>query len=64
MGKSIIIKPRVNIHFPWKLIIGDNVWIGEGAIILAGSIIQKGSIIPAYSIVNGLVISKSIFKKN
>lgn len=36
----------------------------KGAIILAGSIIQKGAIIPAYSIVNGLVISKSIFKKN
>lgn len=34
MGKSIIIKPRVNIHFPWKLIIGDNVWIGEESFLL------------------------------
>ena len=47
-----------------EIIIEDNVWIGEGAIILAGSLIQKGAIIPAYSIVNGFVISKSIYKKN
>lgn len=34
IGKDVIIKPRVNIHFPWKLIIGDNVWIGEEAFLL------------------------------
>jgi len=34
VGKGVIIKPRVNIHFPWKLIIGDDVWIGEEAFIL------------------------------
>ena len=32
IGKGLVIKPRVNIHFPWKLMIGDNVWIGEEAI--------------------------------
>jgi putative colanic acid biosynthesis acetyltransferase WcaF len=34
VGKGIIIKPRVNIHFPWKLEIGNHVWIGEEAFIL------------------------------
>lgn len=34
VGKGLIIKPRVNIHFPWKLEIGENVWIGEEAFIL------------------------------
>lgn len=34
VGKDLVIKPRVNIHFPWKLTIGDNVWIGEEAFLL------------------------------
>lgn len=34
VGKGLVIKPRVNIHFPWKLIIGDDVWIGEEAFLL------------------------------
>jgi putative colanic acid biosynthesis acetyltransferase WcaF len=34
VGKGIVIKPQVNIHFPWKLEIGDHVWIGEEAYIL------------------------------
>lgn len=34
VGKGLVIKPRVNIHFPWKLSIGDNVWIGEEAFFL------------------------------
>ncbi len=29
IGKNVIIKPNVNIKFPWNLIIGDNIWIGE-----------------------------------
>jgi putative colanic acid biosynthesis acetyltransferase WcaF len=29
IGKNIIIKPHVKIKYPWKLIIGDNCWIGE-----------------------------------
>lgn len=34
IGKGLIIKPRVNIHFPWKLVVGDHVWIGEEAFLL------------------------------
>lgn len=29
VGKSFVIKPEVNIKYPWKLTIGDYVWIGE-----------------------------------
>ena len=29
VGKSVIIKPRVRIKYPWFLHIGDNSWIGE-----------------------------------
>ena len=29
IGKGVVIKPNVNIKYPWKLIVGDHVWIGE-----------------------------------
>ncbi|MBX3097427.1 MAG: hypothetical protein KF812_11240 [Fimbriimonadaceae bacterium] len=29
VGAGLYIRPRVNIHMPWKLVIGDHVWIGE-----------------------------------
>ena len=31
VGRGLVIKPRVNIKYPWRLRIGDDVWIGEGA---------------------------------
>lgn len=31
LGIGVVIKPYVTIKFPWKLIIGDHVWIGERA---------------------------------
>jgi putative colanic acid biosynthesis acetyltransferase WcaF len=34
VGVGLVLKPRVNIHFPWKLAIGDHVWIGEEALLL------------------------------
>jgi putative colanic acid biosynthesis acetyltransferase WcaF len=34
VGRGVMIKPRVNIHFPWKLQIGDHTWIGEEVFIL------------------------------
>ena len=30
IGVDVIIKPNVNIKYPWKLKVGDCVWIGEG----------------------------------
>src|SRR5688500_6654904 len=29
LGKGVVIKPSVNIKYPWKLSIGDYTWIGE-----------------------------------
>jgi putative colanic acid biosynthesis acetyltransferase WcaF len=29
IGKGVVIKPSVNIKFPWKLQVGDQSWIGE-----------------------------------
>jgi len=29
IGKGVVIKPGVNIKYPWKLSIGDYTWIGE-----------------------------------
>lgn len=29
VGSGVVIKPSVNIKYPWRLVIGDNVWIGE-----------------------------------
>ena len=29
VGNKVVIKPHVNIKYPWKLSIGDNSWIGE-----------------------------------
>ena len=30
VGRGVVIKPNVNIKYPWKLVIGDHSWIGEG----------------------------------
>ncbi len=30
VGNGVVIKPHVNIKYPWRLRIGDHSWIGEG----------------------------------
>ena len=30
IGSGVVIKPAVNIKYPWRLTIGNHVWIGEG----------------------------------
>jgi putative colanic acid biosynthesis acetyltransferase WcaF len=34
VGSRVTIKPRINIHFPWKLDIGNDVWLGEEILLL------------------------------
>ena len=29
IGRGVVIKPRVNVKYPWKLRVGNHVWIGE-----------------------------------
>ncbi|HYE37382.1 WcaF family extracellular polysaccharide biosynthesis acetyltransferase [Methylocaldum sp.] len=43
IGTGLVIKPRVNIKYPWNLTIGDHVWIGEGAGIDNLAPVQIGS---------------------
>jgi putative colanic acid biosynthesis acetyltransferase WcaF len=34
IGQGVLVRHRVRVHWPWKLAIGDDSWIGEGAWIL------------------------------
>lgn len=42
IGRGVNIKPRVNIHFPWKLVVGNDVWIGEEAFLLNFELLTIG----------------------
>lgn len=30
IGNGVVIKPRVRVKLPWRLVVGDHSWIGEG----------------------------------
>lgn len=34
VGRGLVLRPRSNIHFPWKLEIGEHCWIGQECEIL------------------------------
>jgi putative colanic acid biosynthesis acetyltransferase WcaF len=34
VGSGVLIRHRVRVQWPWKLVVGDNCWIGEGAWLL------------------------------
>src|ERR1700736_1317428 len=35
VGEGVVVRSQVNISFPWRLEIGDDVWIGDGVWILS-----------------------------
>lgn len=43
VGVGVVIKPRVTIHFPWKLTLGEHVWIGEEVFILNFEAVEIGA---------------------
>ena len=43
IGVGVRIKPRVNIHLPWNLVIGDHSWVGEEATILNFECVHIGA---------------------
>lgn len=43
VGKGVTIKPKVNIKYPWKLVIGDHCWLGEDVWIDNLALVSIGS---------------------
>jgi putative colanic acid biosynthesis acetyltransferase WcaF len=43
IGRAVVIRANANISFPWRLVIGDHVWIGEdvGILTLASVTIES-----------------------
>jgi len=33
IGKNVLIRPTVNITYPWKVSVGDNSWIGDESVL-------------------------------
>ena len=43
VGRGLHMKPRVNVHFPWKLRMGEHCWVGERTEILNLETVTMGS---------------------
>ncbi|MFF6976964.1 putative colanic acid biosynthesis acetyltransferase [Streptomyces sp. NPDC008343] len=43
IGRRVLIRHGVRVHWPWRLSVGDDVWIGEGAWLLNLQPITIGS---------------------
>ncbi len=42
IGRNVYIKPRVNIHLPWHLVIGDHSLVGEEVFVLNFALVTVG----------------------
>ena len=43
IGAKVVIKPKVNIKYPWFLVVGNNTWIGEKVWIDNLTLVNLGS---------------------
>jgi len=43
VGQGVYWKPRVNVHIPWKLKVGDHTWVGEEVCIINFAPISIGA---------------------
>lgn len=43
IGQGVVIRSGVNVSFPWRLTVGDHVWIGEEVFILSLAQVTLGS---------------------
>jgi putative colanic acid biosynthesis acetyltransferase WcaF len=43
IGRGVVFKPRINIKYPWNLIIGNDTWIGEQVWIENLALVEIGS---------------------
>jgi putative colanic acid biosynthesis acetyltransferase WcaF len=43
VGRDVYWKPRVNIHIPWKLKVGDHTWVGEEVSIMNFAPVSVGA---------------------
>ena len=42
IGSAVVVKPRVNVKYPWHLEVGDHAWIGEAAWLDSLALIRIG----------------------
>ncbi len=43
IGKGVVIRPSVKITYPWKLTLGDYVWVGDDAVLYTLGEIRVGA---------------------
>ena len=43
IGRGAVLKPHLRIKFPWRLALGDHVWLGEGVWIDNLGLVELGS---------------------
>ncbi|MEA3213715.1 MAG: putative colanic acid biosynthesis acetyltransferase WcaF [Chthoniobacter sp.] len=39
IGDGVVVRAEVNVTFPWRLVVGDHVWLGEEVVVLSLAIV-------------------------